>query len=411
MTKSDSKSARSDNYPFALRLQDLAPSSLKLAAAGSRTSAIDLASGAPLFPTPVLMKAGAVDAIMGDQNQYGNPWGDLVLRQKIAEFTSEVCGNGTGSAIDPERQITITNGSSSALAATLFATINPGDEVLVFEPCYESYISAIKMAGGIPRFVPLNPDDWSIRLDRLEDAFTPKTRAAILNSPHNPTGQIFTADQISYLLDLLEVNNGILISDEIYSNLIFGENRHISPLASCAVDPERVVVINGLSKAYNVSGWRIGWVLASAARTEAVRIVHSTFGLSAPTPLQVAARLAFEPADTEEEAAEAPGSIAYYQGNLDILHQAIVDAGMKAVKPRGGTFILADASNLRTDQLSARDVLLEKTGILTISGTPFFPEQKSGDRYLRFCFARERQLIEEACQKLALLGQSPESPQ
>ncbi|HMP51146.1 MAG TPA: pyridoxal phosphate-dependent aminotransferase, partial [Candidatus Melainabacteria bacterium] len=212
MTKKDSKSARSDNYPFALRLQELTPSSLKLAAAGSQASAIDLASGAPLFPTPVLMKAGAVDAIMGDQNQYGNPWGDLKLRQKIADFTTALCG----STIDPEKQITVTNGSSSALAATLFATINPGDEVIVFEPCYESYISAIKLAGGVPRFVPLNQDDWTIRLDRLEDAFTAKTRAEILNSPHNPTGQIFTADQISYLLDLLEVNNGILISDEIY---------------------------------------------------------------------------------------------------------------------------------------------------------------------------------------------------
>lgn len=408
MTKKDSKSARSDNYPFALRLQDLAPSSLKLAAGGSQATAIDLASGAPLFPTPVLMKAGAVDAIMGDQNQYGNPWGDLKLRQKIANFTTALCG----STINPEKQITVTNGSSSALAATLFATINPGDEVIVFEPCYESYISAIKLAGGVPRFVPLNQDDWTIRLDRLEDAFTAKTRAVILNSPHNPTGQIFTADQISYLLDLLEVNNGILISDEIYSNLIFGENRHISPLASCAVDPERVIVINGLSKAYNVSGWRIGWVVASAKRTEAVRIVHSTFGLSAPTPLQVAARLAFEPADTAEEAADAPGSIAYYQGNLDLLYQAVVDAGMKAIKPRGGTFILADASCLRTEQLSARDALLEKTGILTISGTPFFPEQKSGDRYLRFCFARERRLIEEACVKLALLSKSSsESPE
>lgn len=397
MNKTDSRPKHSDNYPFAARLQNLGTSSLKLAAAGSQVDCLDLASGAPLFSTPEIMKQAAIKAIAGDQNQYGNPWGDQILRECIAnQYSSD-----TGLELDPNKHVTVTNGSSSALAAVLISFVNPGDEVIVFTPCYESYLSAIKLAGGVIKLVELNTEDWTIRHDRLENAFSAKTKAVILNTPHNPTGQVFTSEQIAYILDLCEEHQSLLVSDEIYANLVFEGNRHFSPLASPGVDFDQVIVINGLSKAYNVSGWRIGYVLASERNMEAIRLVHSGFGLSAPTPLQIAARMAFI---REESTEAATSSSKYYRDNLQLLYAAITKSGMKAVRPKGGTFVFADASSLATDGISAKEALLQKTGILTISGEPFFPSQnKLGSQYLRFCFARDISVIQKACERLAKL--------
>lgn len=403
MKQSERDSAHSDNNRIATRLIGLEPSSLKLATAGTPLpdGSIDLASGTPLFAAPDELKQAAIEAIRADQNQSTHPWGDAVLRQRIAKFYSlpEVL------TVNPETQVTVTNGSSSALAAVLMATLDPGDEVILFEPCYESYLSAVKMAGGVARIVPLNRDDWGIRLDLLEDVFSEKTKAVILNTPNNPTGQIFGCDQVAYLADLCEQHNTLLVSDEIYSNLVFEGNEHRSPIHSSSVERERVVVVNGLSKAYNISGWRIGYVVASESFTEALRVVHSTFGLAAPTPLQLASREAFDIEFADDPS--IPGTNAYYQRNLHRLYTAISEAGMSAVRPKGGSFILADASNLpRDEETSARDYLLNEAGILAMSGVPFFPESgtKHGINYLRFCFARSQEMIELACERLKSLA-------
>lgn len=396
--------AHSDNNRTATRLLGLQPSSLKLASAGIQmpNGSIDLASGTPYFAVPDLLKDAAIAAITADQNQYSHPWGDSVLRQKIARHYSL----DGGFTVDPDSQVTVTNGSSSALASVLMASLDPGDEVILFEPCYESYVSAVKMAGGVPRVIPLNKDDWSLRLDLLEDVFNDKTKVVILNTPHNPTGQIFGADQIAYLADLCEEHNTLLVSDEIYANLVFEGNTHKSPYHSASVDRDRVVVVNGLSKAHNVSGWRIGYVIASEAFTSALRIVHSTFGLAAPTPLQIASRQAFEIETVDD--ASIPGTNAYYQRNLHLLHTALTEAGLIASRPKGGSFIFADASSLPRDEgQSPRDYLLENLGILTMTGTPFFPESGAlvGKNYVRLCFGRPLEQIEEVCDRLKSLNQ------
>lgn len=402
MNNSDSSSLLSDKYPIAKRLTGIEPSRLKAALGQSHEDVIDLASGAPFFNAPDSLISGAIRAISDNHNQSGNTFGDLCLRQEIASMYSQSLDR----EIDGDSEITVTAGTSSALNAIVLATINPGDQVIVFEPYYESYITAIKLAGGKPKIVPLNPEDWSISVEKVERAFTKKTKMVIVNTPHNPTGKIFGSHSLAYLLELCEEYGAILLSDEIYSNLLLSGSKHVSPLSCGDVDPNRVIVVDGLSKAHNVSGWRIGYVLASRAYTEAIRIVHSTLGLSAPTPLQVAAREAFRPVKLNKSLTDPiPGSEAYNNRNLNLLFDAITKAGMKAVKPEGANFIFADASNLVDGETSARDALLEKTGILTISGDGFFHESSNSQgHFLRFCFARDSRTIEEAVKRLERLS-------
>lgn len=385
----------SDNYPLSLRVSDLSVSKLKLASAVCGSDCIDLASGTPgLGPPENLLKAAA-RAVSSSEPGYTSVFGDLELRTKIAEFYSSTYPR----EFNADKEVTITNGTSSAIAAVLFSIINPGDEVIVFEPFYESYKNAIQMAGGTPVFARLRADDWSLRLDKLEKAFSKKTRAVILNTPHNPTGQIFTLNEIRYIAELLEEHGAVLISDEIYSRLILDDNKHRSPLCVSDFDPSRVIVIDGMSKGFNVSDWRIGFIIASQAYTEAIRIVHSTLGLQAPAPLQIAAREAFRANN------HCSSDSNLLQTNLDCLLSAILKAGFVAKRPKGANFIFADFQSLGNEKQDPRDLLLQKAGILAQSGSTFFASGKKAKRskYLRLCFGREETVIAEAARRIESL--------
>lgn len=355
---------------------------------------INLADGAPDSPTPQSLKQAATDAINGDLNQYSHPWGDAGLRKEIARFLT-----GFSITADADQNVTVTSGTSSAIGGVLLATLNPGDEVIVFEPFFEGYLSAIRLAGAVPRFVALDEGDWTLDERRLRKAFNRRTRAVILNTPHNPTGRVFTKQELELIGSLCTKSNALIISDEIYAQLVYEGKAHISP-ASIPSLKERTVVISGLSKAYNVTGWRIGYVVAPKRITNAFRKVHAALGLSAPTPLQHAARVAL--ADNENVAA----TLADCQEARDKLCAALSRAGLLLLKPEGATYIFANAQMLGfKDDITCRNYLAMEFGISTVPGT-YFRRPEAEGQWLRLCFARNRATVDAACERLEALAKS-----
>lgn len=380
----------------ASRLDGLGQSKIRTGAVKVETNfdLIDLASGAPAFSTPDDLKESAVAAILGDQNQYADPAGDRELRTLIA-----------GQAHRTADEVTITSGTSAALAGLLLAIAEKGDEVIVFAPFFESYSSAIRLAGATPRYVSLVTQDWTIDEVALRAAFNSRTRAVIINTPHNPTGRVFSKAELELVAKLCEQSGCYLISDEIYSKLAFST----SPFEGCApsltntsFNSNRNIVVDGLSKAYNATGWRVGYVIAPKAVTDLFRIVHSIMGLSAPTPLQVAARSAFQPSIE----ADLKKTVHACEEARDLLCHALQNAGFRFRVPEGATYIFADASHLGcADSDAARDLLIRRTGITSISGSCFFDESAPcPGQWLRFCFARDLALIQKAADRLQLLA-------
>ncbi len=355
---------------------------------------INLADGAPDSPTPPSLKQAAVNAINSDLNQYSHPWGDAGLRKEIARFLAGFSINA-----DADKNVTVTSGTSSAIGGVLLATLNPGDEVIVLEPFFEGYLSAIRLAGAVPRFVALDEGDWTIDEKRLKKAFNRRTRAIILNTPHNPTGRVFSQQELELIGDLCAKTNALIISDEIYGQLVYDGKKHISP-ASLPALKERTVVISGLSKAYNVTGWRIGYVAAPEPITNAFRKVHAALGLSAPTPLQHAARVAL--ADTQS----VDATLVECQDARDRLCAALSRAGFLLVKPEGATYIFANAQMLGfACDIACRNYLALEFGVSSVPGS-YFRRPEAGGQWLRLCFARNRATVDAACERLEQLAKA-----
>lgn len=365
-------------------------------------SLIDLASGAPAFATPTLLKQEAVGAILADHNQYTHPAGDLELRKLIAKAASVDAGSIPDLRIEPDRHVTVTSGTSAALAGVLLAVVDKGSEVIVLEPFFESYASAIRFAGGVPKYVPLTPLFWTLDHDRLAAAFNKRTRAVIINSPHNPTGRCLSAEDLEFIAGLCERHNCVLISDEIYGQISFTGKRAPSVLA-CRQNRERNVVIDGLSKAYNATGWRVGYVIGPPKLTEAFRIVHSVMGLSAPTPLQVAAKSAW----SDLVLRDLQATVETCRSSRDILATGLRQAGFRFHLPEGATYLFADVTSLgAADEQEAMGIIVLKTGITSVGGDCFFDDKsKRQGQWLRFCFARDRELLVEAARRLQTLKQ------
>src|SRR5271163_1499403 len=221
--------------------------------------AVNLSQGFPDFPAPALIKSAAQDAIAADINQYAITWGAKSLRNAIAEKFSRA---NAGMSIDPEREITVCCGSTEAMISSMLAVINPGDEVVVFEPFYENYGPDAILSGAAPRFVKLHPPDWTFDPAELAAAFGPKTRAIILNTPNNPTGKVFERAELELIRDLCLRWNAYTITDEIYEHMLYDGAEHIS-MATLDGMRDRTITINALSKTYSVTGWRVGWAIAS----------------------------------------------------------------------------------------------------------------------------------------------------
>ncbi|HEV2234164.1 MAG TPA: aminotransferase class I/II-fold pyridoxal phosphate-dependent enzyme, partial [Terriglobia bacterium] len=245
--------------------------------------AVNLAQGFPDFPAPADVKEAAVRAIRTDVNQYAITWGAREFRRAIAERFER----DSGVAIDPEREITVCCGSTEAMIASLLAVVNPGEEVVIFEPFYENYGPDAIICGAVPRFVRLHPPDWTFDPQELAAAFTERTRACILNTPNNPTGKVFTREELETIAGHVRRSNAYVLTDEIYQYLVYDGARHVS-MASLPEMRERTITINGMSKTFSVTGWRVGYAIAPAEISNAIRKMHDFLTVGAAAPLQEA---------------------------------------------------------------------------------------------------------------------------
>lgn len=350
--------------------------------------AINLGQGIPDFPCPQELKEAAAQAIFADINQYAITYGDRHLRQELANKYSAALGF----PIDPETEITVGCGSTEITMATFLALLNTGDEIIVFEPFYENYFPQAILAGATIRCVPLKPPDWKFDQESLKRAFTERTKALIINTPHNPTGKVFSAEEMNYIIDLCQKNGVFIITDEIYEHIIFDQAKHVYP-ASLPGARDITITITGLSKTYSLTGWRVGWAIANKNISNAIRKVHDFLTIGAPSPLQHAAvqGIKFHSQFYEHISQQYSEKRSHLMETLDKI-------GMPYFKPDGAYYIFADISKFGfPSDIDFSRSLLENIGVTVIPGRSFFsPESEHAKSYIRFCFSRKNETLEAA---------------
>jgi len=352
--------------------------------------AINLAQGFPDFPCPDELKKAACDAINGDYDQYAITWGAQDLRQAIAR---KVQGYN-GIDADPETEITVTCGSTEAMMASMIALTNPGDEVIVPEPFYENYGPDAVISGAVPRYVPLG--DGALDEEAWKTAFSKKTRAVIINTPNNPTGKIFSANELQFVADLCTEYDVIAITDEIYEHILYDGHRHVS-IGSLPGMEDRTTTINSLSKTYSVTGWRVGYTIADARLTARIRKIHDFLTVGAPAPLQHAAVAALGlPATYYDELARD------YDRRRRILYDGLKKAGFSCRLPEGAYYIFTDISGFGMSDVAFARHLIESVGVAAVPGSSFCHE--GGETKLRFTFSKKEETLREACRRLENLG-------
>ena len=353
--------------------------------------AINLAQGFPDFPAPELLKEAAARAIRDNVNQYAMTWGARRLREAIARKYSD----WYGLSVDPEAEITVTCGATEAMAATLMAIVDPGDEVIVFEPFYENYGPDAILCDARPVFVSQAPGQ-ALDLERLAAAFTDRTRAIVVNTPANPTGRVLTSSELEGIARLCERFKAWAVTDEIYEHILY-EGKHI-PLATLPGMRERTVTISGASKTFSITGWRIGTIMAPARVTDAIRKVHDFLTVGAPAPLQEALAVAMETLGPEYY----HGLAADYRRRRELLWNGLNRAGFKSVRPEGAYYILCDFSALSdlSDTEFARQLVVEK-GVASVPGSSFFSRPELGRDLVRFAFCKTEPVLSEAARRLS----------
>jgi aspartate/methionine/tyrosine aminotransferase len=364
---------------------------------------INLAQGFPNFPAPDLLKDAAARAIHDDINQYAITWGAQRLREALARQYQ----GWYGLSADPDREITVTCGATEGMIATLLGVINPGDEVIVFEPFYENYGPDTILADARPVYVPLTPGT-PLDLDHLRAAWSSRTRAIIVNTPSNPAGRVLSRQELEAIAELCLQHDSFAITDEIYEHIRF-EGEHI-PIATLPGMRARTVTISGASKTFSVTGWRIGWILAPPVLTDAIRKVHDFLTVGAPAPLQEAIASALDQlsADFYRQLA------ADYRGRRDLLHQALRDSGFGCTPPEGAYYILCDFSEVanraglgpRTDTEFAI-WLSREVGVTPVPGSSFFRDGGGGGSLVRFVFCKTDDVLQEAARRLRGLADRP----
>jgi aspartate/methionine/tyrosine aminotransferase len=361
--------------------------------------AVNLAQGFPDFPAPSEIKRAAQEAIAADVNQYAITWGAKNLRNAIARQMLE----WQGIAVDPETQITVCCGSTEAMISTLLAVCNKGDEVVIFEPFYENYGPDSVLSGAKPVFVKLRPPatadgEWTFDERELRAAFHHQTKAVILNTPNNPTGKVFARAELELIRDLCVEFNVLAITDEIYEHILYDGTEHIS-MASLEGMSERTVTINGLSKSYSVTGWRVGWAVGPPAITNAIRKVHDFLTVGAPAPLQEAgaAALGLPRAYYENLAAG-------YKARRDRLMPVLAEAGFRCFRPRGAYYVMTDISAFGfADDLAFTKYLVKEIGVAAVPGSSFYNDPRDGAKQVRFAFCKKDATLDEAGKRLRKL--------
>ncbi|MGB8772764.1 MAG: aminotransferase class I/II-fold pyridoxal phosphate-dependent enzyme [Terriglobales bacterium] len=370
--------------------------------------AVNLAQGFPDFSAPAEIKRAAQEAIAADVNQYAITWGAKSLRTAIARQMRD----WQGIDVDPEKEIVVCCGSTEAMIATLLAVCNKGDEVVVFEPFYENYGPDSILSGAKPRFVSLRPPEasrgepggeWTFDEQELRAAFqhrtaTHHTKAIILNTPNNPTGKVFSLRELELIRDLCVEYNVLAITDEIYEHILYDGSEHIS-IARLDGMRERTITINGLSKSYSVTGWRVGWAVAPPAITNAIRKVHDFLTVGAPAPLQEAGAVALSlPASYYRELAER------YRTRRDHLIPALEKAGFVCYRPRGAYYVMTDISAFGfANDVEFAAHLVKEVGIACVPGSSFHKHPKDGSQQVRFAFCKKPETLDEAGRRLERL--------
>src|SRR6202171_1822690 len=364
-------------------------------------NAVNLSQGFPDFPAPAEIKEAARQAISDDINQYAITWGAKPLRDAIVEKFERT----QGIRVDPEREITICCGSTEAMMSAMMAIINPGDEIVVFEPFYENYGPDAILSGATPRFVKMRPpaDEnsfWSYDEKELAAAFGSNTKAIILNTPNNPTGKVFTRAELEFIRDLCVRWNAFCITDEIYEHILYDGAEHIS-MARIDATRGRTMVINGLSKTYSVPAWRVGWAIAPPEPTSAIRKVHDFLTVGAAAPLQQAGAIALaSPQSYYDKLA------ASYGEKRERLLKILTSAGFTVFKPRGAYYIMTDIARFGfPDDVSFSKFLVEKVGVAVVPGSSFYSNVRDGASQVRFTFCKKESTLAAAEGRLAHLAE------
>jgi aminotransferase len=357
--------------------------------------AVNLSQGFPDFPAPEEVKEAARRAVSSDINQYAITWGARVLREAIARKFESLYGL----SVDPEREVTVTCGSTEAMIAALLALLDPGDEVVVFEPFYENYGPDSILSGAMPRFVKLRPPDWTFDPDELARAFTPKTRAIILNSPNNPTGKVFTRGELGAVAEQCRRHDAVAVTDEIYEHILYDGAEHI-PMATLPGMRERTITINGMSKTYSVTGWRVGWAIAPPVLTGAIRKVHDFLTVGAAAPLQEAGAAALSlPDDYYRDLQQA------YARRRERLLGILDRAGFGVYRPRGAYYVMTEIGPLGwDDDVAFARHLVSEIGVAVVPGSSFYDDPADGRSQVRFAFCKKEETLAEAERRLARLG-------
>jgi aspartate/methionine/tyrosine aminotransferase len=361
--------------------------------------AVNLSQGFPDFPAPAEIKRAAQEAIAADVNQYAITWGAKNLRNAIARQMQV----WQGITVDPEREITVCCGSTETIVSTLLAVCNAGDEVIIFEPFYENYGPDSIISGAKPRFVKLRPPEtpdgeWTFDERELRAAFHNHTKAIVVNTPNNPTGKVFTRTELELIRDLCVEFNVLAITDEIYEHILYDGAQHIS-IAALEGMRERTITINGLSKTYAVTGWRVGWAVAPPMITDAIRKVHDFLTVGAPAPLQEAGATALGlPANYYEGLAEG------YRKRRDRLLPVLTAAGFRCFLPRGAYYVMTDIRNFGfADDVEFVQYLVKDIGVAAVPGSSFYSEARDGAQQVRFAFCKRDDTLDEAARRLRKL--------
>jgi aminotransferase len=354
--------------------------------------AVSLAQGFPDFACPSELKEAAARAVHDDINQYAITWGAKALRGAIASSTVEHFPGWT--PIDPETMVTVTCGATEAMVAAMLALVDPGDEVVIFEPYYENYGPDAILSGAVPRYVTLHEPDWSIDPDELRAAFGPRTRGIVLNSPHNPTGKVFSREELALIAALCVEFDVIAFTDDIYEHIVF-EGEHI-PLATMPGMADRTVSIHSMSKSYSVTGWRIGWTIAAPDLTVGIRRVHDFLTVGAAAPLQAAAVVALGFPDRYYR-----HLVADYAARRDALLPSLRAAGFTFADPAGAYYVMTDIGNLTDeDDTTFATRLIRDVGVAAVPGSSFYSRPELGRTKLRFAFPKRIETLQVAADRL-----------
>ncbi len=349
--------------------------------------AVNLAQGFPDFPAPQELKDAAARAVQEDFNQYAITWGAKPLRDAIAAKYRR----HYGLEVDPEREVTVVCGSTEGMVASLLATSNPDDEVVMFEPFYENYGPDADLCSAKRRYVTLHAPDWTFDPEELRAAFSPRTKAIIVNSPHNPTGKVFSRQELEVIAGLCQEFDALCLTDEIYEHIVYDGARHI-PMATLPGMRERTVLVNSMSKTYSVTGWRVGWVLAPPEITASVRKVHDFLTVGAAAPLQQAGVTALSLPDSYY--AELA---AHYQERREMICGFLRQAGIRFHLPGGAYYVICDTDSFRyPDDIVLSRHLIENIGVAAVPGSSFFSRRELGSGFIRFCFCKKYETLKEA---------------